>query len=186
MKKLFVIFCLALVAITTNAQTFLDNLRKEEPRQGVVTVTEDAEIDSLVNGKGGPVVPDPSTSVVQTHKREEVKKTPEEEEADNLEKMLDTRKKVMSNSYKTTGYRIQVFSGGSTRSDKQKAETTGAVMKSNFPNEPIYVHFYSPSWKCRMGNYKTQEEARSILALVKKLGYKDACIIKGTITLRRK
>jgi hypothetical protein len=37
-----------------------------------------------------------------------------------------------------------------------------------------------------MGNYKTAEEARSILAQVKKLGYKDACIIKGTITLRRK
>ena len=34
--------------------------------------------------------------------------------------------------------------------------------------------------------YKTAEEARSILAQVKKLGYKDACIIKGTITLRRK
>jgi hypothetical protein len=107
MKKIFVIFCLALVAMTTNAQTFLDNLRKEEPRQGVVTVTEDAEIDSLVNGNGGPVVPDPNVSVVQPHKREEVKKSPEEEEADNLEKMLDTRKKVMSNSYKTQGYRIQ-------------------------------------------------------------------------------
>ena len=184
MKKLFVILCLALVAITTNAQTFLDNLRKEEPRQGVVTVTEDAEIDSLVNGKGGPVIADPNASV--SHKRVEVKKTPEEEEADNLAKMLDTRKKVMSNSYKTQGYRIQVFSGGSTRSDKQKADTTGAVMKTNFPNEPIYVHFYSPSWKCRMGNYKTQEEARAILAQVKKLGYKDACIIKGTVTLRRK
>ena len=184
MKKLFVIFCLALVATTTNAQTFLDNLRKEEPRQGVVTVTEAPQIDSLVNGKGGPVVPDQIIS--QPHKREEVKKSPEEEEADNLAKMLDTRKKVMSNSYKTQGYRVQVFSGGSTRSDKQKAETTGAVMKTNFPNEPIYVHFYSPSWKCRMGNYKTREEASAMLSQVKRLGYKNACIIKGTITLRRK
>ena len=91
----------------------------------------------------------------------------------------------MSNSYKTQGYRVQVYSGGSTRTDRQQAETTGAVMKTNFPNEPIYVHFYSPSWKCRMGNYKNINEAREILAKVKKLGYKDACIIKGTITLRR-
>jgi hypothetical protein len=36
-----------------------------------------------------------------------------------------------------------------------------------------------------MGNYKNINEAREVLAKVKKLGYKDACIIKGTITLRR-
>jgi cell division septation protein DedD len=185
MKKIISIFCLALVALTTNAQTFLDNLQKEQAGQGSVTVIEDPEIDSLVNGKGGPVIPDP---VVQkpVHKQE-VKKTltPEEEEAENIARVLDTRKKIMSNSYKTQGYRVQVYSGGSTRTDRQQAETTGAVMKTNFPNEPIYVHFYSPSWKCRMGNYKNLNEAREILAKVKKLGYKDACIIKGTITLRR-
>ena len=183
MKKILSIFCLALVAITTNAQTFLENLQKEQAGQGSVTVIEDPAIDSLVNGNGGPVIPDPA---VQRHAhKQEVKKTPEEEEADNLAKKLDTRKKIMSNSYKTQGYRVQVYSGGSTRTDRQKAETAGAVMKTNFPNEPIYVHFYSPSWKCRMGNYKELQDAREILAKVKKLGYKDACIIKGTITLRR-
>ena len=183
MKKIFSILCLALVAITTNAQTFLENLQKEQAGQGSVTVIEDPEIDSLVNGSGGPVIPDPA---VQRHAhKQEVKKTPEEEEADNLAKKLDTRKKIMSNSYKTQGYRVQVYSGGSTRTDRQKAETAGAVMKTNFPNEPIYVHFYSPSWKCRMGNYKDLHDAREMLAKVKKLGYKDACIIKGTITLRR-
>jgi hypothetical protein len=36
-----------------------------------------------------------------------------------------------------------------------------------------------------MGNYKDLHDAREMLAKVKKLGYKDACIIKGTITLRR-
>ena len=183
MKKIISIFCLALVALTTNAQTFLDNLQKQQAGQGSVTVIEDPEIDSLVNGNGGAVIPDPV--VPRTTHKQEVKKTPEEEEADNLAKMLDNRKKVMSNSYKTQGYRVQVYSGGSTRTDRQQAETTGAVMKTNFPNEPIYVHFYSPSWKCRMGNYKNINEAREILAKVKKLGYKDACIIKGTITLRR-
>lgn len=98
--------------------------------------------------------------------------------------VVDTRKKVMRNSYKMQGYRIQVFSGGNSRADRQKAETAGAVMKSNFPSEPIYVHFYSPSWKCRMGNYKTVEEARALLARVKKLGYPQANIVKGTISVQ--
>lgn len=111
----------------------------------------------------------PSTSVGETEVNETI---------------VDTRKKVMRNSYKTTGYRIQVYSGGNSRLDRQKAETAGAVMKSNFPNEPIYVHFYSPSWKCRMGNYRSIDEARRLLAKVKKLGYPQANIIKGTISVQ--
>ena len=84
MKKIISIFCLALVALTTNAQTFLDNLQKEQAGQGSVTVIEDPEIDSLVNGKGGPVIPDPV--VPRPVHKQEVKKTltPEEEEAENL------------------------------------------------------------------------------------------------------
>ncbi len=100
------------------------------------------------------------------------------------EPVIDTRKKIMRNSYKTQGYRIQVFSGGNSRADRQKAETAGTIMKANFPAEPIYVHFYSPSWKCRMGNYKSLEEARRLLAQVKKLGYRQACIVKGTISVQ--
>ena len=90
----------------------------------------------------------------------------------------------MRNSYKTQGYRIQVFSGGNSRLDKQKAQTAGTVMKSNFPSEPVYVHFYSPSWKCRMGNYRSIEEARRLLKRVKQLGYPQANIIKGTISVQ--
>lgn len=97
--------------------------------------------------------------------------------------IIDTRKKVMRNSYKMTGYRIQVFSGGNSRVDKQKAEKAGLDMKRYFPSEPVYVHFYSPSWKCRMGNYKTTEEAHRILTQVKK-HYPQACIVKGTINVQ--
>lgn len=100
------------------------------------------------------------------------------------EQPVDTRKKVMRKSYKTTGYRVQVFSGGNSRSDRMKAETAGTTMKSNFPNEPVYVHFYSPSWKCRMGNYKSMDEARRILRQVKALGYSQACIVKGQISVQ--
>lgn len=105
-------------------------------------------------------------------------------EDEDLTPTIDTRKKVMSRSYKTQGYRIQVFSGGNSRKDRQKAENAGTAMKSYFPSEPIYVHFYSPSWKCRMGNYKSLYEARKILAQVKKLGYTQACIVKGTISVQ--
>ena len=96
---------------------------------------------------------------------------------------VDMSKKVMRRSYKTNGYRVQVFAGGNSRNDKIKAQQAGNAVKAAFPSQPIYVHFYSPRWICRMGNYRTYDEASAILQQVKKLGYKQACIVKGKISV---
>lgn len=96
---------------------------------------------------------------------------------------VDMRKKVMRRSYKVNGYRVQVFAGGNSRDDKIKAQNAGNAVKMAFPSQPIYVHFYSPRWICRMGNYRTYEEASAILSQVKKMGYKQACIVSGKITV---
>ncbi|MBS5614010.1 MAG: SPOR domain-containing protein, partial [Prevotella buccalis] len=50
--------------------------------------------------------------------------------------------------------------------------------------EPVYVHFYSPRWICRVGNYRSYEEAAHILKQVKGLGYKQASIVRGKITVQ--
>jgi len=96
---------------------------------------------------------------------------------------VDMRKKVMRRSYKTNGYRIQVFAGGNSRSDKIKAQKAGNSVKQAFPEQPIYVHFYSPRWICRMGNYRTYEEASELLRQVKLLGFSEACIVSGKIVV---
>ena len=121
----------------------------------------------------------PSTTPAQT--KPSTPSTTTEQQDDTT--TPDTSKKIIRGGHKVQGYRVQVFSGGNSRADRQKAERIGATMKSHFPDQPIYVHFYSPSWKCRMGNYRTVEEARLILSQVKQLGYSSACIIKGTITV---
>ncbi len=96
---------------------------------------------------------------------------------------VDTRHKVMRRSYKVKGYRVQVFAGGNSREDKLKAQRAGNDLKAAFPNQPVYVHFYSPRWICRMGNFRTYEEASHVLREVQKLGYKQACIVSGQITV---
>lgn len=96
---------------------------------------------------------------------------------------IDMRKKVMRNSYKVTGYRVQAFAGGNTRNDKQKAQQIGNAIKMRYPDQPIYVHFYSPRWICRVGNYRSYEEARRMLNNVKAMGYHAATIVKGKITV---
>ena len=92
-------------------------------------------------------------------------------------------KKVMRRSYKVNGYRVQVFAGGNSRNDKIKAQNAGNAVKQAFPSQPVYVHFYSPRWICRVGNFRTYEEANAILHQVKKMGYKQACIVSGKINV---
>ena len=89
----------------------------------------------------------------------------------------------MRNARKVTGYRVQVFAGGNKREDREKAQQAGNRIKAAFPNQPVYVHFYSPSWKCRMGNFVNYDEAQHMLNQLRKMGFKQAVIVKGKITV---
>lgn len=99
------------------------------------------------------------------------------------EPYVDTSKKVMRRSYKVNGYRVQVFAGGNSRADKQKAQQAGNAVKRAMPDQPVYVHFYSPRWICRVGNFRSYQEANRVLSQVKKLGYRQACIVSGKINV---
>lgn len=185
------------VAVNSNAQTYLDHLQQKEAGKGTVTVTESKEIDHLVNGKPAttPVAPTtttPSTTHTSNSNKNTVTtptaKTPttantEEKETSEAES-VDMSKKIMTNSYKINGYRVQVYAGGNTRADRQKAEKAGNAVKVKYPNTPVYVHFYSPRWICRIGNYRSMEEASEMLQKVRALGYSQACIVKGKISVQ--
>ena len=66
----------------------------------------------------------------------------------------------------------------------KQAEHVGNLIKSHYPEEPIYVHFYSPRWICRVGNYRTYEEAHEMLMNIRKLGISGASVVKGKITVQ--
>lgn len=189
MKKIAVIIALTIcTSISAGAQTFLDRLQRSGGNQGTITVTQSEDIDRLVNGNSSRL-DTPPTQTQESDKATATNSKAEERPnsdllAENDIPITESRKKVMRNSYRTDGYRVQVFAGGNTRKDRQRAERIGNEIKSNFPDEPIYVHFYSPRWICRVGNYKSYEEAHSMLMEVRKLGYKQAVVVKGKITLQ--
>ena len=94
-------------------------------------------------------------------------------------------KKIMRNAQKVSGYRIQIYSGGNRKTDRQKCEQMAAKVKKSFPELPVYVHFYSPSWKCRVGNFPDYNEAKEMLKELKGIGFTNACIVKGTIMVQK-
>ncbi len=183
---------LFLLLTSSRAQTYMDHLRQSNTGQGTVTVTQDKELEELINGE--PPVTSTATGKEQTNSKPTGSKATRQPTTSNNtdtkdseyeEENIDTRKKVMRGAVKVTGYRVQVYAGGNSRSDKQKAERIGNTVKRQFPEYPVYVHFNSPRWICRMGNFRTLEEANSVLREVRQMGYNSACVVKGTITVQQ-
>ena len=201
MKRIAIIAILTVLCISgAQAQTFLDRLKKPTKDKAVVTITQDAAIDKLVNGNNA------TNATIET-KKAPANTTKKENAASNTAtsnatsntatpssntsashasstEEPDMSKKVMKNSYKVTGYRVQAFAGGNTRNDRRTAETVGNNIKRRFPEQPIYVHFYSPRWICRVGNFRTYEEAHAMLLEIREMGYKQASIVKGKISVQ--
>ncbi len=212
MKRLLTIgwMCVSCLLAANAQTTFTQRLQKSNTGEGKVTVTQSKEIDDLVNGPQDVVTPAKQTqsnqTIPNTQSTPNNQNTPKTPTTQNPQQSLqpqqsqrpqvttqpeatpdttytdEPRKKVLK-GYKINGYRVQVFAGGNSRDARLKAERTGREINSLFPGEPVYVHFYSPRWICRMGNYRTYEEAHQILNAVKKLGYKSAIIVKGKITV---
>ncbi len=206
MKRISIIIAIlfSCLHMRAQAQLFLDRLQKSANGQGTVSVSQSRAITDLVNGtvplttapqQSQPTAPAKNDAVTakpaepvskpnaksaepNTKNTEQGGKQPEQETG------IDTHKKVMKNSYKVDGYRVQVFAGGNTRNDRLKAEKTGNDIKALFPTEPVYVHFYSPRWICRVGNYRTYEEAHAMLTAIRHAGYQQAAIVKGKISVQ--
>lgn len=212
MKRFILLFAIMLgYVVASDAQTYLEHLQQKTPGLGSVTVTQSKAIDELVNGhtKTTPTATKSNTTKAQepqkkltpdsvkkpehheaaaatekqTQHESPVKKT-ETEKEENETPMVDMRKKVMRGSYKVTGYRVQAYAGGNSREDRLKAEQIGNAIKMKYPDQPVYVHFYSPRWICRVGNFRSQAEAQKMLTKVRAMGYKQACLVKGKITVQ--
>ena len=186
------------LALTASAQTFTQRIQKTAQGEGTVTLHQDKAIDELVNGSQktkrpatADKTPAASTAAKQPdHKKEAGRDTAAKttDKTDNTPRVDgDTtalaEKKGATRTYKTTGYRVQVYAGGNSRKDRMNAEQTGNQLRMLFPNEAVYTHFYSPRWICRIGNYRTYEEAHNMLQEVKRLGYDAATIVKGRISV---
>lgn len=201
-QTVIIIISCVLCTICAEAQTFTDRLQQQKAGKGTVTLHQSKEIDKLVNGRYSdpnaagmrpdikPEQPAKEQQAGQGNTVRQVGQVKQEKQDTDQQDIMpqdttpDMGKKVMRRSYKTTGYRVQVWAGGNSRVDRQKAEKAGLTIKRNIPDVPVYVHFYSPRWICRIGNYRTYEEAHEVLREVKQLGYPEAVIVKGKITVQ--
>ena len=82
----------------------------------------------------------------------------------------------------TMGFRIQIYAGGNTRYAKEEAQKAAQFIKVNFPEIPVYTDFVAPRWVCRVGDYKTIEEADQVMRMLKKSrNFKEIAILPNQL-----
>ena len=82
----------------------------------------------------------------------------------------------------TVGYRIQIYAGGNTRFAKEEAQKAAQYVKSKYPEIPVYTEFVAPRWVCRVGDYKTIEEADQVMRMLKNSrNFKEIAILPNQL-----
>ena len=182
------------IPMGAGAQTFTQRLQKTVAGQGSVTIHQSDSIDQLVNTTvltpksttattTKTTTASPSSSTSHTSATSTTNKPATPHVAETQDTTATSTQKMIRGGHKVMGYRVQAFAGGNSLKDRQQAEQVRNSIKTHYPNVPIYVHFYSPRWICRVGNYRTYEEAHQMLVSLRDLGFNQATIVKGKITV---
>ena len=196
------LYLFTFLPLSLSAQTFTERLQQSTAGQGKVEVHESADIDHLVNN--ATLTPRQASTANSQHPSANTQhstansqqptansqrpsaNTQQPTDTDTptvSEAPVDNTKKMIRGGVKVNGYRVQAFAGGNSRKDRLQAEKIGDDIKAAYPDVPIYVHFYSPRWICRVGNYRSYEEAHQMLLSLRKMGFSQATIVKGKITV---
>lgn len=85
---------------------------------------------------------------------------------------------------KAAGYRIQVYAGNNTRQAKNEAYGVGSRIKEYFPDLSVYTSFMPPRWLCRVGDFRSIEEADAVMRQLRATGvFKEVSIVKEQVNI---
>ena len=85
---------------------------------------------------------------------------------------------------KTSGFRIQAYAGNNTREAKNDAYNVASRIKEYFPEMTVYTSFNPPRWLCRVGDFRSIEEADAMMRKMKATGmFKEVSIVRDQINI---
>ena len=92
----------------------------------------------------------------------------------------ETEPKVL----KMRGYRVQVYAGNNSRIARKEANEVANQIKQEFPDLSVYAFFLPPRWLCRVGDYKSIDEADATMRRLKTSGkFKEVSIVREQINI---
>lgn len=85
---------------------------------------------------------------------------------------------------KSAGYRVQVYAGNNSRTARNEATQVASKVKEYFPDLKTYAFFTSPRWLCRVGDFRSIEEADAMMRKLRATGvFKEVSIVKDQINI---
>ena len=85
---------------------------------------------------------------------------------------------------KARGYRVQVYAGNNSRIARQEANEVAEKIKNEFSELSVYTFFLPPRWLCRVGDYRSIEEADAVMRRLKATGnFKEVSIVREQINI---
>ena len=85
---------------------------------------------------------------------------------------------------KIPGFRVQIYAGKNSRESRAEATALGNKVKELFPESPVYTLFISPRWLCKVGDFRSIEEADVMMRQLQETGeFKELTIVKEQINI---
>lgn len=180
------------------------NLEENVSGQGKVTIHQSEEIAKLLGGQQQVTKTKPSVQHAahpssasnddssETSKAAKTPKTQKPSSTTHVEddgtitlNVEDGEEQTPQKIIKMAGYRVQVYAGNNTRTAKNEASRVANNVRENFPEVPVYSFFYSPRWLCRVGDFRSMEEAYTMLRKLKATGkFHEASIVKDRVNVK--
>lgn len=187
-RVLMLIVFATLTTIVSAQSSYTSRLESKGNDEGKVNINADQRIRRIIDGNlkiQTEAVPQKKAQTEASPSKSQDTK-PATPTADKPTTPHEERRTYVSgNRYKAQGFRIQVYTGGNQRADKQKAQTIANKVHSLFPELSVYTHFDSPRWICKVGDFRNREDAERYLRKIKQSGIsREARIIKSTVLLR--
>ena len=123
-----------------------------------------------------------------TAKKDEEKKKEDEKKKEELtpKKPKRTHTSQQTIESRGVGYRIQAYSDNNHATAKAAAQKRARDIAMKFPQYRSYISYKAPSWRLRIGDFKTQREAQAALQRIKSVYPKFAremVIVKDRINI---
>lgn len=83
---------------------------------------------------------------------------------------------------KVSGFRVQVYAGNNSQKARAEAHRMAEKVKTLFPEMTVYSQFVSPRWLCRVGDFRSIEEADVVMRQLKATGeFKEVSIVRSLV-----
>lgn len=79
------------------------------------------------------------------------------------------------------GFRLQIAALSDFNRTKEIEKRLSEELAQS--EHAVHVDFYSPNYRIRVGDFKTRDEAKKIIPMLKNLGYRDCFIVPDKVTL---